>query len=275
MSTGTASRALALHRQMHEDEVEIDAALVGRLVASQFPEHAGLPVEFVRSTGTVNAIYRLGDELCVRLPRVETWARDLDKELEWLPRLAPQLSLAVPEPIARGRATDDYPFTWAVYRWIHGEPYDGLKDETVAAEQLANFVAELRAIEISEDAPPGGRQPLREVDEVTRKALARSAGVIDTAASLVAWDRALTAPPWHGTGVWIHSDLLRPNVLVRGGRLHAVIDFGAVGLGDPAADVIAAWSIFERAGRKRSAPRSESATTRGSALAATRCTRRL
>jgi aminoglycoside phosphotransferase (APT) family kinase protein len=94
---------------MHEGEVPIDAALVGRLIAAQFPEYADLPLEFVRSTGTVNAIYRLGGELPVRVPRVETWARDLEKELEWLPRLAPQLSLMVPEPVGRGRAAEGYP----------------------------------------------------------------------------------------------------------------------------------------------------------------------
>src|SRR4051794_9954814 len=110
---------------MHEGEVAIDAALVARLVAEQFPEHAGLPLHVVRPAGTVNAIYRLGGELSVRLPRVEGWARDLENELEWLPRLAPQLSLTVPEPVARGRPTEDYPFTWAIYRWIHGTPYDG------------------------------------------------------------------------------------------------------------------------------------------------------
>src|SRR5687768_6895353 len=157
---------------MHADEVAIDAGLAGRLVASQFPEYAGLPLEFVRSTGTVNAIYRLGRELCVRLPRVEEWERDLDKELEWLPRLAPRLSLAIPEPVGRGRAAHGYPFTWAIYRWIEGAPYDGTADERTAAEQLARFVAELRAIEVADGAPRGGRRPLRELDELTREAIA-------------------------------------------------------------------------------------------------------
>ena len=114
---------------MHADEVAIDEALVGRLVASQFPEYGGLPLSFVRSTGTVNAIYRLGESLCVRLPRVGTWARDLEKELEWLPRLARSLTLTIPTPVGRGAATDDYPFTWAIYRWLDGEPYDGAGED--------------------------------------------------------------------------------------------------------------------------------------------------
>ena len=236
---------------MHEDEVAIDASLVRHLVTSQFPELAFLPVELVQSIGTVNVIYRLGAELCVRLPRVATWAHDLVKELEWLPRLAPRLSLAIPEPVASGRPTDVYPFTWAIYRWIDGAPYGAAENERVAAEQLARFVTELRAIEVSDGAPRGGRRPLRELDEVTREAIAASDGVTDAAAAMAAWERALAAPPWDGAPVWIHADLLRPNMLVRDGRLRAVIDFGGVGVGDPAADVVPAWAMFDQAGRER------------------------
>jgi aminoglycoside phosphotransferase (APT) family kinase protein len=234
---------------MHAGEVAIDAGLVGRLVASQFPEYAELPLQPVRSTGTVNAIYRLGDELSVRLPRLETWARDLDKELAWLPQLAPRLSLAIPEPVGRGHPTDDYPLPWAIYRWIDGAPYDGVQDERAAAEQLAQFVVELEAIEVGDGAPRGGRRPLRELDRVTRVAITESHGVIDSAAAMAAWERTLAAPAWDGDPVWIHTDLLRPNLLIRHGRLHAVIDFGGVGVGDPAADVVPAWAVFEEAGR--------------------------
>jgi aminoglycoside phosphotransferase (APT) family kinase protein len=109
--------------KMHADEVDIDADLVGRLVAAQFPKYADLPISAVRSTATVNAIYRLGDHLSVRLPRVEEWAKDLDKEWRWLPRLAPNLSLQVPEPVEKGCPTGSYPFPWAIYRWIDGRPY--------------------------------------------------------------------------------------------------------------------------------------------------------
>jgi aminoglycoside phosphotransferase (APT) family kinase protein len=222
-------------------EVPIDAALVGRLVAAQFPGYASLPLEYVRSTGTVNAIYRLGDELSVRLPRMAHWAADLEKELRWLPRLAPRLSLAIPEPVARGEPTAEYPFTWAIYRWLQGAPYDGTNEERAAA-QLAQFVLELRAIEVSDDAPPAGRRPPHELDDVTREA-------IDSPAALAAWERALQAPAWDGSPSWIHTDLLRPNVLAAGGRLTAVIDFGAVGVGDPASDVVAAWAMFGPTGR--------------------------
>ena len=236
---------------MHDDEVDIDAELVGRLVAAQFPGLADLPISAVRSTGTVNAIYRLGDRLCARLPRVHRWARDLDKEWRWLPRLAPQLSLRVPVPVGKGRPASSYPFSWAIYDWIDGQPYadELVDDERRAAEDLARFVVELRRVDPVAGAPRGGRKPLRELDAVTRAAVGSARGVIDADAATAAWERALDAPPWNGSPVWMHGDLLRPNVLVHGGRLRAVIDFGAAGVGDPAADVAAAWSVFGRAGR--------------------------
>jgi aminoglycoside phosphotransferase (APT) family kinase protein len=235
---------------MHEGEVPLDEALVGRLVAAQFPGLAGLPIRPVRSTGTVNAIYRLGDHLCARLPRVASWARDLEKEWNWLPKLAPRLSLRIPGPVAKGRPTSEYPFPWAIYRWIDGHPYgdDLVHDERQAANDLARFVVELRRGD-PRGAPRGGRKPLRELDSATRVAIESSRGMIDADAVSAAWACALEAPAWDGTPVWIHTDLLRPNLLVDGGRLCAVIDFGGVGAGDPAADVIAAWSVFGQPGR--------------------------
>jgi len=236
--------------KMHDGELDIDADLVRRLLAAQFPSLADLPVSAVRSTGTVNAIYRLGDQLCARLPRMQKWAQDLGKEWRWLPKLAPHLPLQVPEPVAKGHPESWYPFTWVIYRWIDGQPYSDelVDDEHQAARDLARFVSELRRID-PVAAPPGGRKPLRELDAVTRAAIQAARDVIDSDAATAAWDRALQAPAWEGTPAWIHTDLLRPNLLVDGGRLGAVIDFGSAGVGDPAADVIAAWSVFSHAGR--------------------------
>jgi len=236
---------------MHDGEVGIDAGLVRRLVDGQFPRLASLPVSAVQSTGTVNAIYRLGDHLCARLPRVQKYAGDLEDELRWLPWLAPQLSLRVPEPVATGHPAGGYPFPWAIYRWIDGQPYadELVEDERQAATDLAQFVAELRAIDPA-GAPRAGRRPLRELDGATRTAIDSSRGVIDGDAVAAAWERALEAPAWEGAPVWVHTDLLRPNLLADGGRLNAVIDFGGAGIGDPAADVIAAWSVFGPAGRE-------------------------
>lgn len=241
---------------MHDGEVVADAGTVRRLLAEQLPDLAHLPVREVRATGTVNAVFRLGDDLCVRLPRLEDWQADLDRELRWLPELAPHLPLAVPEPVAAGAPGAGHPFRWAVYRWIDGEPYGDatVTDEVRAAEDLAGFVRALRDVDLA-GAPRAGRRPLAELDAATREALAAIAATPapgltrDAAAARHAWDLALEATPWSGDPVWIHTDLLRPNLLVRDGRLAAVLDFGAVGAGDPAADVVPAWSVFGPAGR--------------------------
>ncbi len=237
---------------MHDGEVDIDADLVRALITAQFPLLADLPIHKVRSTGTVNAVFRLGDEFCVRLPRVSAWARDLDRELRWLPDLAPRVTLRVPEPVGTGEPNDSYPFSWAIYRWIEGRPYadELIVDQRVAARDLAEFVLELRGIPAPDGAPRGGRPPLRELDASARTAIDASRGIIDTRAAAAAWQRSLDSAPWEGRPVWVHADLLRPNILVDEGQICAVIDFGGVGIGDPAADVTAAWSVFGPAGRQ-------------------------
>jgi aminoglycoside phosphotransferase (APT) family kinase protein len=236
--------------KLHDDEVHIDAALVQRMLAEQFPAWAGLPIVSVPSAGTMNAIYRIGADLYARLPRVPRGVADLERERQWLPWLAPQLPLPIPEPVAAGRPNEAYPLPWALYRWIEGSTYsdERVRDETEAARDLAQFVLALRRLDPS-GAPRAGRRPLRELDARTRNAIAASRGVIDADAALAAWEAAIETPPWQGEARWIHTDLLRPNILIHAGRISAIIDFGAAGAGDPAADLIAAWSVFGPAGR--------------------------
>jgi aminoglycoside phosphotransferase (APT) family kinase protein len=237
---------------MHEGQVEVDDAVARRLLATQFPAFAELPLRRLRSTGTVNALFRLGDELCARLPVAEWWAEDIPKELEWLPWLSKRLTMQIPEPVAGGEETSFYPFPWAIYRWIEGEPYSDevVDDERTAARDLARFVGELRKIEPVDGAPHGGREPLRQLDVETREALDAAHEVIDRDGATDAWERSLEAPVWDANPSWIHGDLLRPNLLIDGGRLCAVIDFGGVGIGDPATDVIPAWAVFGPEGRE-------------------------
>jgi aminoglycoside phosphotransferase (APT) family kinase protein len=237
--------------KMHDSEVDIDTQLVRRLVHAQFPHLAERPLEKVQSAGTVNAIYRLGDDLCVRLPLVATWAGDIEREIEWLPKLALWLPLLVPEPVGKGEPGNGYPFQWAIYRWIEGETFarDLIDDERQAATDLAHFVAALRQIDPS-GAPSTGRRPLLQLDEVTRAAIGSLRDVIDSDAATAAWESSLEAQPWDGCPVWLHCDLLPSNLIVEGGRLRAVIDFGAAGIGDPAQDLVPAWSVFGEIGRR-------------------------
>lgn len=232
----------------------VDADLVTALLVEQMPQLAHLrPVE-VDTAGSVNAVHRIGEHLCVRLPRAQRFVADLEREQRWLTHLAPHLPLVVPEVVATGRPGRGYPYPWALYRWVDGALYDRtlVADQDRAGGDLAAFVAALRAQPLAAEAPPAGRAPLAELAEETREALHRCApelGDHGVTAALAAWERALGAPVWDGRPVWVHADLLPFNLTALDGALHGVIDFGTVGVGDPAADVIAAWTLFDPAGR--------------------------
>lgn len=237
--------------KMHADEVDIDVSLVGRLLTAQFPHWAELPIEPVPFLGTDNALYRVGDELVLRLPRVHRATLALDKECKWLPTLAPLLPLAVPVPLARGLPADGYPWTWSVYRWLEGETatVEPISDLSEAASALAEFIAALQRVDPTDGPPPGEHNVFRgevltQRDGAVRTAIASLGGDIDVGAVTTAWDVALRAPTWPGRPVWIHGDLDARNLLVEDGELSAVIDFGCLGVGDPACDVMVAWKVL-------------------------------
>jgi aminoglycoside phosphotransferase (APT) family kinase protein len=236
----------------HADEIATDVPLVRRLLAAQFPEWVNLPLRPVPESGTVNALYRLGDDLVVRVPRnrPELWV-ELDTELTWLPRLAPLLPVAIPTPVARGRPADEYPHEWAIFQWIPGHnPTPGDVSDSLAAE-LAEFVRLLHAIEL-EGGPDSRRgSDLAAFDEFTRANLAALAGELDTQAAEALWEEALAVPSWPHETVWIHADLMPGNLLVQNGRLGAVIDWGGSGMGDPAVDLMVAWNVLDARGRQR------------------------
>jgi len=242
---------------MHDDEVEVSDPLVARLVAGQFPGWAGLPLRRVASSGTDNALYRLGDELAMRLPRRPAASAQVMREHHWLPRLAPFLPLPVPEPLEMGEPGEGYPWAWSVYRWLPGEnaALDRLDDAHAAAADLAGFVRALQAVDPA-DAPSAGAEswlrgmPLAACDQLARTWIERLSGEADTAAVTAAWEAALRAPPWDGPPVWFHGDLQASNLLADSGRLYAVIDFGCMGVGDPACDAMPAWLYFSRQTRR-------------------------
>lgn len=231
---------------MHVDELEIDEALARRLVAGQFPEWADLPLARVEPSGTDNAIFRLGDELSLRMARRRGPTEPGGKEVEWLPRMAPLLPFEVPVPVAQGRPTDEYPWFWDVHTWVEGDtvPVDEI-DPIRAAHDLGLFVASLQRVDPGA-APSGRGIPLAERDTDFRYWLARFDGDPRVRAE---WERALAAPPWEGPPVWHHGDLDARNWLVRDGRITGVVDWAAMGVGDPACDVMVAWKLHSSAAR--------------------------
>lgn len=238
-------------RRMHADEIHTDEFLVRRLLAAQLPQWADLPVERVASGGTENAIYRVGDERVVRLPLKPGREDQVEKLHRWLPRLRPLLPLAIPVPLARGQPSDDFPLPWSVYPWLEGEPASvaGVADPAQAAAVLAEFVAALRRIDPTDGPRPGSHNFLRGVPLAARDAQVRASldalhGSIDIDAATAGWETALAAEEWKQPAVWIHGDLKSDNLLVVDGRLRSVIDFGGLGVGDPACDLIIAWDLL-------------------------------
>jgi aminoglycoside phosphotransferase (APT) family kinase protein len=237
--------------RMHADELPIDEALARRLLSAQFPEWAGLPLEPVRYFGTDNAIYRLGDELAVRLPRREHNVLGLRKELRWLPQLAPLLPLAVPEPVAAGEPGEAYPLEWAVYRWLPGAPAYETPPHDPRPE-LAALLAAFRATDSAGGPAPGRHNafrgaPLAPGDEIVRQKIAELGLERE---GLPIWEAALAAGEWEGEPVWVHGDLDARNLIVTDGRLSGVVDFGTLGVGDPAADVMVAWKMLAPVARE-------------------------
>ncbi|MGW0854387.1 aminoglycoside phosphotransferase family protein [Streptomyces sp. NPDC002690] len=251
-----------------------DENLVRALVAAQFPQWAGLPVHRTGAHGTVNAVYRLGGAMAVRLPLGEGGARDAEKEHQWLPRLAEHLPVPIPAPLAQGSPGEGYPWSWSVCRWLEGEPLAGwLGPENgehgpcagdthpsgELASDLAQFISALRRVD-SAGAPPAYRcEALVARDADTRRTAEGLRGVLgeisgdgrgaDTA--IAVWEAALSAPAPDGPGVWSHGDLQPGNILIKEGGLGAVIDFGCMGLADPALDLIAAWYLLPADARPR------------------------
>ncbi|RSS33306.1 aminoglycoside phosphotransferase family protein [Streptomyces sp. WAC08241] len=203
----------------------------------------------VESAGTDNAVFRLGDELAVRLPKAEGAEGQAEKERYWLPRLAPHLTLPVPVPVGHGVPGEGFDRPWTVCRWLDGDDayHAPITDLAHAAVELGRFGVSLRAADATGGPASFRGGPVTAWEEgamVPAIEALGADGTLDAAAVTGAWEAVLRLPPWRGDPVWVHADLLPGNLLTRDGRLHAVIDFGGLGTGDPACDMMAAWTLL-------------------------------
>lgn len=228
-------------------EVVLDADLVRRLLADQHPDLADLALHEL-SSGWDNAIFRLGDELVVRLPRRELSAALVRHEHKWLPLLAPSLPVPIPAPLRVGRPGLEYPWGWSVCAWFSGRtPIDGqLDDPEAMARSLGEFVAALHQ-PAPADAPfnPHRGIPLPDRTTALMEHIGRLGDSIDAPGVLRCWDELVATPAWDGPPLWLHGDLHPANIVVEGDRLVAVIDFGDLCSGDPATDLAIAWMLFD------------------------------
>ncbi|MEV8372948.1 aminoglycoside phosphotransferase family protein [Kribbella sp. NPDC056861] len=230
--------------------VGVEVALVRRLVGEQFPQWADLPVEPVAKGGWDNWTFHLGTELLVRLPSASEYAQAVEKEHRWLPVLAARLPLPIPVPLGKGRPTAEYPHPWSIYQWLDGETatIDRILDPRRFAGDLAGFLAALRSVDASDGPQPGIHNwyrggTLRTYDEVVQRALAALDGAVDVSSARKVWAAALDAR-WDGVDRWFHGDVAEGNLLLKNGRLAAVIDFGTCGVGDPSCDLAVAWTLL-------------------------------
>lgn len=242
---------------MHTDGYHLDDNLVCKLVDLQFENWAHLTPKRINSAGTDNAIFRLGSDKYIRMPLLPSASDKLNKELSCIPRL-PLLPLETPEPLAVGAPTESYQSPWAIYRWIEGiEVNRGkISDINLAAETIADFIRVLHGGDISMIPSCGEHNnfrgcPLLERDKPTRQAILTLSDIYDATELQVFWEKSLTIPSWTEEPVLVHGDIHAGNLLMKNGNISAVIDFGLMGTGDPAVDLIVNWSLLSNGARKR------------------------
>jgi aminoglycoside phosphotransferase (APT) family kinase protein len=242
--------------KMHENEVEIDERLVYTLLKNQCPHWSNLRLRPILSSGTDNALFRLGSRYVVRLPRIEWEAgsvnQSINKEYKWLPRIAQFLNIPISEPLFKGEPDHAYPWSWLITKWHSGcnPDFERENEYELLAKDLACFLNELHQIKLANGPLSRRGVPLKAVDTETRKAIGELDDEIDIPTIISLWERLSTIPSWNKAPVWIHGDFLPGNILVQNNRLSAVIDFSDVGIGDPACDLVIAWGLFEPHSRK-------------------------
>ena len=242
--------------KLRAGKYDVDVPLVRRLIAAQFPQWAELPITPVAHDGWDNWTFHLGERMKVRLPSAAGYSEQAEKEARWLPKLAPHLPLSVPVPLAIGVPGEGYPCSWSVYDWLEGERVTrgGVEDPVQFGWDLATFLMALQRIDPAGGPPPGQHNYFRGGDVMAvygaeaRRSIEAIADRIDAEGAHAVLDAAAAAP-FAASPVWLHGDIAIGNLLLREGRLGAVIDFGGCAVGDPACDLAIAWTFLESAGR--------------------------
>lgn len=240
------------------DTVKITLSLATELIAEQFPQWASLPIQPVEVSGWDNRTFRLGQEMSIRLPSVECYAAKVQKGQEWLPFLAPQISVPIPKPLALGQPSKNYPWHWSIYRWIEGKSANIIRIDdlnlSLIATQLAQFLKELHTIDSTHGLKPGAHNFYRGdspavYDHETRSAIEQLRNCIDADAATSVWEKAISSQ-WEKNPVWIHGDFSAGNILIKDKTLAGVIDFGGMAIGDPACDLVIAWTFLKNESRE-------------------------
>ena len=239
-------------------KVNITVELVENLIKEQFPQWSHLSVTLVAVNGWDNSTFRLGNEMSVRLPSAQRYAAKVALEQKWLPILASHISVLIPAPLVLGQPSQEYPWQWSVYRWVDGESLNTIEHKNLdmcqLAQDLAKFLCELQAIDTTGGPVPGAHNFYRGDDlsvyeHETIEAISQLKDYIDIEAARSVWKQA-TNSTWQNVPVWLHGDMAAGNILIQNGKLAAVIDFGGMAVGDPACDLVLAWTLFTGPSRK-------------------------
>ncbi|KKI91099.1 acetyltransferase [Bacillus sp. SA1-12] len=231
--------------------INFNVDLVRNLIKEQFPEWSHLKIKPVKNGGHDNRTFHLGENMSVRLPSAEWYVPQVEKEHKWLPILSKHLSLPISKPLAKGKPNKDYPYPWSIYQWVEGETVtrENIADLNQFANELGGFLVELQSIEASEGPIAGVHNfhrggDLAVYDEQSKHAIENNKAMFNEHLLNEIWELSL-ASKWDAEPVWLHGDVAPGNILVKDGKLSAIIDFGVLGVGDPSCDAAMAWTFFD------------------------------
>ena len=236
----------------------ITLPLVEKLIVDQFPEYAHLDIQSVKIQGHDNRTFRLGPDMLVRMPTAESYALKVPKEQQLLPHLKSYLTVPIPVPLKMGYSSDYYPFPFSIYKWLDGESANSMNIEDSTLEcialDLANFLRELQSVDTSYGPAPGQHNFYRGdhvsvYDKGAQTQIEQLSGLIDSKKAMMLWEQAMLTK-WQKPLVWIHGDFASGNILIQDNKLSGVIDFGGIGIGDPACDLVITWTFLKSKSRE-------------------------